>query len=167
MKTSVARFLEAAQDYIAWVDAIVSGETTTISLRALSIALSRLQVAALGLPSVSDLADDDAVDSVRQDSPEESERIREALAIRLPVSAYGLIFDPLDEDERVPVVATLDDDLRDIYGDLRDGMALANAGFYSDAVWHWRFGYFTHWGRHAAFAQTAIYQYLTENQDDE
>jgi hypothetical protein len=89
--------------------------------------------------------------------------MRKALAEHLPISVYAFIFNPLDENDRTAILTTLNDDLADIYSDLADGIALANEGYYHDALWHWRSLYFGHWGRHAVHAQAAIWQYLREN----
>jgi Domain of unknown function (DUF5063) len=69
---------------------------------------------------------------------------------------YRLMFDPYEDE--MPVVASLADDIADIYRDLKDGFALLNAGGSRDgAVWEWRHGFDHHWGRHAAHALYAVY----------
>lgn len=165
MKSAAEAFIRVARAYIAWVDAAESG-TAPVSFRDLHIALSQLQSAALKLPLVSDIELSDAADSIEKHTIEDSRRLCEVLATRLPVRSYGLVFDPLDEDDRVAVETTLDDDLTDVYWDIKDGIALADAGYHGDAVWHWRLLYFSHWGRHVVHAQSAVWQYLAENQDE-
>lgn len=81
----------------------------------------------------------------------------------LPFSKYHLVFNALDDAKPVPVTTNIQDDLADIYIDLEDGIEIANTGFENDALWTWRFSYYSHWGRHAVHAQTAIWQYLAEN----
>ncbi|MFA6305064.1 MAG: DUF5063 domain-containing protein [Patescibacteria group bacterium] len=67
---------------------------------------------------------------------------------------YWLIFNPLIEDKNIDdevVKAGVYDDLADIYRDVKNGLieyqenSLENI---TDAVWHWRFHFYTHWGDH-------------------
>jgi Domain of unknown function (DUF5063) len=62
------------------------------------------------------------------------------------------MFDPYDDGALV--AATLAHEIAGIYGDLKDGFALLEAGGSPEgsAVWKWRFGFEHHWGRHAAHA---------------
>ena len=39
---------------------------------------------------------------------------------------------------------------------LREGLGYYEQGRLADAVWSWRFLFFTHWGRHASSALRAI-----------
>lgn len=81
-----------------------------------------------------------------------SRRISEKLG---DADYYRLIFDPYQADP--PVTASLADDVADIYRDLRGGFALLEPGGMRDgAVWEWRFGFDSHWGRHAAHALYAV-----------
>jgi Domain of unknown function (DUF5063) len=51
------------------------------------------------------------------------------------------------------------DDLADIWRDLKEGLdVLTNrtASAEVDAIWHWRFSFESHWGRHARSAITAL-----------
>jgi hypothetical protein len=69
---------------------------------------------------------------------------------------YWFMFDPYDDGTLV--AATLADDIAGIYGDLKDGFALLEAGGSPEgAVWEWRFGFEHHWGRHAAHALYAVH----------
>jgi hypothetical protein len=166
IKLVSSRFIEVARSYMHWVDAASSGSGSAPSLYQLHRGLSQLQAAALDLPPVMDDDLDDAAD-VLKERLEHDPQVQRSLAACLPFSAYSLVFDPLDEKERVAILTTLDDDLADIYWDISDGIALADAGYHGDAIWHLRFSYFTHWGRHAVHAQTAIWQYLADHQDED
>jgi hypothetical protein len=77
----------------------------------------------------------------------------------LPIGNYSLIFDPLDLSAP-PVVSSLQDDLADIYLDLRTGMKLFESGLWREALWEWRLLFRMHWGRHAVAAQTALWAAL-------
>lgn len=158
-------FMHAAKRYLSCIDGIESG--ARVSLRELHQLICTLQIAALELEAVDDDELDDAADELKGRSFERAQRLRKVIAERLPIGVYALVFNPLEEEDRKCILTTLDDDLADIYGDLADGIALAEAGYHGDAVWHWRFLYFNHWGRHAVHAQGAIWQYLADNQGDE
>jgi len=45
-------------------------------------------------------------------------------------------------------MATIADDLSDIYSDLTASLALYRSGRIQSALWRWHFTYYTHWGRH-------------------
>ena len=55
--------------------------------------------------------------------------------------------DPLEVSPARPVMATIADDLGDIYNDLIEGLALYSAGQSQNALWHWHFTYYAHWGQ--------------------
>lgn len=80
----------------------------------------------------------------------------------LPFNEYCFVFNPLDESDREAILTTIEDDISGIYEDLKEGVALCDAGRYSDAIWEWRFAYYSHWGRHVAHAQAAIWQFLAD-----
>lgn len=67
-----------------------------------------------------------------------------------------------------PGPSSLADDLADIYRDLKSGLALwdAKADRAVDAVWGWRFGWSTHWGRHAVDALGRVHTIIYEHDDD-
>ncbi len=65
---------------------------------------------------------------------------------------YQTVFDPLHDKEAIP--HTLEDDLADIYCDVKRGL-IAMAGAKSPAasvVWDWKFNLEMHWGKHAVNA---------------
>ncbi|HLX32979.1 MAG TPA: DUF5063 domain-containing protein [Gaiellaceae bacterium] len=72
------------------------------------------------------------------------------------INNYSFVFDPYEQDA-APVTGSLADDLAGIYSDLRVGLALYAAEAYDDAIWEWRFGFESHWGRHAAHALYALH----------
>lgn len=71
-------------------------------------------------------------------------------------------YDPLEVNPPKPVMATLADDLHDIYGDLLKGLVIYRAAKPQNALWQWHFTYYAHWGRHPSRAQSAIWQHLSE-----
>lgn len=71
---------------------------------------------------------------------------------------YREIFDPYSGLDEEPVIGSLSDDLGDIYVDLMEGLDAHDAGCVpGDAVFHWRFGFWTHWGEHATGALRALH----------
>jgi len=55
------------------------------------------------------------------------------------------------------------DDLADIYGDLIGVSWLWENSGEADAVWHFRFGYQTHWGRHLLDLRSYLHWKLYES----
>lgn len=76
-----------------------------------------------------------------------------------PHDVYREVFDPYEKDaaEQGPAHASLADGFADLYFDLGDGLALWDAGRLEEAVWEWRFGFFSHWGEHAVGALRALF----------
>ena len=148
--SEVLAFVAVAREVIAWVD---HGMRTDI--RGLHSLLARLQAAAAALPDVSTNAE--APDPVDERPPYHN--VVQRLA-GLPLDHYAVVFDPLEQPEADPVTASLADDLADIYNDLLNGFRYFDASRVAEAVWYWRFEYYSHWGRHASHAQTALWQFL-------
>jgi hypothetical protein len=65
------------------------------------------------------------------------------------------VVDPY-EDSRA-ALGSLTDDLLDIDRDLREGLAVYDAGHPGAAAWLWRFGLEAHWGDHAVSALRALH----------
>jgi hypothetical protein len=62
---------------------------------------------------------------------------------------YWEIFDPRKHGK--PIRASLADDIADIYRDLKRGSNCLKDDP-AEAIFHWRFGFYTHWGMHAVDA---------------
>ena len=122
-------------------------------MRELERHLIALYSAALDLPT----GDADGPDAPPSMTPDEWQALHRRLSEKFgDIDHYHLIFDPYQEEP--PVVASLADDVADIYRDLRDGFALLEAGGSREgAIWEWRFGFDSHWGRHAAHALYVVY----------
>ncbi|MBV9719752.1 MAG: DUF5063 domain-containing protein [Candidatus Eremiobacteraeota bacterium] len=152
-------FAYYAELYVTWFDEVVSDEATPLSMRRLHEVLALLQAAAARLTAIP--PDDEA------DSDFEGRDVVGALRAKLPTDAYSVVFDPFEYDPLEvnppkPVMATIADDLGDIYNNVKEGLALYRAGQIQNALWHWHFSYYAHWGRHLSNAQPAIWQYLRE-----
>jgi Domain of unknown function (DUF5063) len=73
------------------------------------------------------------------------------------VECYAVMFDPYESDSK-PVMGSLADDAADVYRELKDGLGvIASGGGIENAVWAWRFGFDSHWGKHAAEALYALH----------
>ncbi|ANU10905.1 hypothetical protein BBH88_11580 [Planococcus antarcticus DSM 14505] len=70
-------------------------------------------------------------------------------------NVYTEIFDPYHDE--TPVNGCLDDDIIDIYSDIKKGHILYEQGQDVKAVWEWRFGLEVHWGEHATSAIRALH----------
>jgi hypothetical protein len=153
-------FADNAELYVHWFDQAVSDEASAISLRRLHEILGSLQAAAARLTGVEP---GDEADLDFEKNRDGTDILRE----KLPVDAYSVVFNPLEYDPTevnppVPVMATISDDLSDIYRDLMRGLVLFQNGYIESALWQWHFMYYAHWGRHLSHAQSAIWQYLSE-----
>ena len=69
---------------------------------------------------------------------------------------YRVVFDPYEAPEEEEVVGNLADDLVEVYLDLRSGLRKWARGDSGGALWEWRFGLESHWGRHVTSALGAI-----------
>ena len=146
--------------YVCWFDQVVSDETPIVSMRRLHEILGLLQAAAARLTGV---APNDEADIDFEDERDTVTILRK----KLPVNAYSVVFDPLEYNPLElnppkPVMATIADDLSDIYRNTMEGLVEHRAGRIQNALWQWHFTYYNHWGRHLSHAQSAIWQYLSE-----
>jgi Domain of unknown function (DUF5063) len=66
---------------------------------------------------------------------------------------------PFGDDAREEFGGVLQDDLFDIYRDLRDPVDAGVAE--AEAVWEWRFSFWTHWGEHLVDALRIIHLHLS------
>ncbi|MFN2529064.1 MAG: DUF5063 domain-containing protein [Candidatus Baltobacteraceae bacterium] len=168
---ALTHFVEVCEAFTKWIDDCKSSGADLTNLHLL---LVELQAALIRLPACDEDADDDD-DDVTEEANEATELLKgrtahqerwksltEKLSV-LPVQHYQIVFDTLtDGPDVAPVTGWLADDLADIYLDLKKGLAEMNHGRVDDAIWEWRFGYFSHWGRHLTHAQCAILDYLRE-----
>ncbi len=85
---------------------------------------------------------------------------------------YVEVFDAYDPESE-GLTGALWDDLADVYGDVSQGLETLDLDDASaddnlrDAVWHWRFSFFAHWGEHATSAIRALYWALRRMGDDD
>jgi hypothetical protein len=67
-----------------------------------------------------------------------------------------VVFDPYDPPDESEIVGNLADDLVEVYLELRSGLRKWERGDSGGALWEWRFGLESHWGRHVTSALGAI-----------
>lgn len=82
---------------------------------------------------------------------------------------YWLVFNPLAKDEDINdevVRAGVYDDLADIYRDVKNGLLeyqKHSQENVNDAIWHWRFHFYTHWGDHLVRLLKPLNQIIEDN----
>ena len=79
----------------------------------------------------------------------------------LPFGFYRDLFDDSPESEELPTLGDIQDDLKDIYTELKTGIFMWEMGFCSQAENQWAFSFRVHWGRHAVCALKAMFPRLT------
>ena len=114
------------------------------------------------LPAVSpsDLDDREEIKRTRV-KQEEWGQLYESLKEKLgDWNLYWQVFDPTKDSEAIH--GSLADDIADIYRDIKEGLGVQDPGLalQRDAVWSWRFGYYSHWGHHAINALFTAYALL-------
>ena len=126
-------------------------------LSTLASALPRLQAAAADLPHVEPASDELPLGTRERKSPPDA-------VWRFLPDDWGEVQDNLHETvegQESLAPALVADDLADIYDDVVEGFDILEAGFpENEAVWHWQFGFWTHWGYHVAEAQRVIHYYV-------
>jgi hypothetical protein len=156
---AVDRFAEEAATFGKW--ALLGTATGERAVRDALVCITRLYLAALELPPAwsDELADQPDAERI---GDEEWAAVF-AAAGRLPLSDYGEVFDPCKVPPEEPVVASLADDIADIYRDVVSGLREYQAGRRAQALWEWGFGFQHHWGEHATGAIRALHCWLATN----
>ena len=79
-------------------------------------------------------------------------RILSSLSTKLgECDTYWVIFAPTQLEPESPVCGSLNDDIADIYRDLKNGLIHWAAGdekLRESVVWEWKFSFETHWSHH-------------------
>ncbi|MFN8455443.1 MAG: DUF5063 domain-containing protein [Anaerolineae bacterium] len=151
------KFTGVAREFCQWAESEFSTDVQSMQ-QALEL-ITRLYLSSVGL--IDELRDvDEATPSVESTASMRS--IIYARASSLPVKYYSEVFNPLLIPAEEPVIGDLADDIADIYGDIRRGLNLFEAGYTEQAIWQWLFHMQHHWGEHATSAIRAIHWYLSE-----
>ena len=124
-------------------------------VRALERALVDLYAAGLTLKGLQPDEDSPASEGQTDDN---AAALQRRLGQKLGAyNLYSVVFDPYEPDSSDPVTGSLADDVADIYRDLQVGFAELRAGRVANALWEWKLGFDTHWGKHASEAIYALY----------
>ena len=146
---AIERFAQAAGELCRYLESAPSMSTATY--RELARLLAGVCALAFDLP-----------DTEPSDRAPRAPKL-EALAIAFGErDTYREVFDAYANDADEPVVGSLSDDVRDIYRELMEGLAMFDAKRVADAAWSWRFSFYMHWGEHATSALRALYWLLRE-----
>jgi hypothetical protein len=153
---AVERFATEAAAFQQW--ARHGADTGERAVREALVRITRLYLAALELPPAwsEELASEPDAERVGEDEW----RAVFAAASRLPVDYYAEVFDPSVIPPEVPVIASIADDIADIYRDVVSGLGAYQAGRRAQAIWEWGFGFEHHWGEHATGAIRALHAWL-------
>ena len=154
IRAEVLAFRTAAEQFCAWVE--VPAEDAEQELHLAMRHVSELYTLALAMPG----ADPDP--SVPDQSLDKNDH--EAVYMRfkrLPFQYYGEVFDTTRVPPEEPTVGDLADDLLDIYTDVKGGLAYFAKGHPEQAVFHWKFTWGVHWGRHPTSALRAMHCWRT------
>jgi hypothetical protein len=142
-------------------------------LRGMHLALPRLYLAGVQLPSTAILftdaesaSDAGAGGELPAESEPDPDRLSNEDAAALCFSLgeligerglYRKIFDPYEPSTQPEVMGMPADDFADIFRDVQDGLTKWRRGESGEALWEWRFGLENHWGKHLVEALHALY----------
>lgn len=164
------RFGLIAQQFCSLVDSAVTVDKTELLVQVYRI-LPDLIGEAIRLPKV-ELGDDEDPNQeagMRQlrakarMKEEEWGQLYNSLKEKLGEwDLYWQVFDPTKDNEAI--YGSLADDFADIYRDLKEVIDLkdSNQAPRRDIIWKWRFGFYSHWGKHAIDALRTIHFLLEE-----
>jgi len=156
LQEAVDRFAALAREYCAWAEGPPLTDEEDLN-RAIAF-VARLYCAALQLPSTNPRIED-ASDGL---SLEDYRAIHKRFS-SLPFQYYWEVFHPVADAADEAVAGDICDDLADIYRDLKDGLAIFDAGNDQLAGFHWSSSFGFHWGRHATSALHALHCYATRS----
>lgn len=159
--SSVAGFSAIAKTYVALID---RADDRNSLVAELAFVLPSLYATAARLPNV---APETGEGPVAESRFEDWQLIRGRLDRLFGDSDLYWAIDPSGRPEQEPVAGSLSDDLADIYLDVNEGLSLlAAGGSQIDAVWEWRFSFWSHWGSHTADAIRVIHSRVGQTRDD-
>jgi hypothetical protein len=159
------RFGSVAQRFCAVVDSAPSLDRIEFLMQVYRI-LPQLIGEAISLPNI-ELNDDENQEEERR---KWAVRARAGLTEPQWVQLYPLlkdklgdwdlywqVFDPTTDSEAIR--GSLADDIADTCRDLKEGIILSETHQASpeDNIWHWRLGFYSHWGSHAMLALRTIH----------
>jgi hypothetical protein len=164
------RFRPVAQRFCSLVDSSVTLDKTEFLVELYRM-IPELIGEAMRLPGVESAVADNEVENpetlMSQTKPkarighEEWSQLYKALQEKLgDWNLYWQVFDPIKENEAIR--GSLADDIADIYRDLKEGIEHMESDkvLLRDIIFVWRYGFYSHWGRHAINALNTIHSLL-------
>jgi len=174
------RFASIAQEFCSAIDAAPKLDRTELLVQIYKI-LPKLISEAISLPLVELKEDESEEEEIKKSQARERhqfdraqwQELYEFLKVKLgDLNLYWEVWDPT-KDPKDPtkdneaIHGSLADDFADIYGDLSEGLELSKArqALPEDNIWHWRFSYYSHWGKHAIDALRTVHFLVREMLD--
>lgn len=149
-----------AERYCSLIEGAASFERDVFAAE-LAESLAAILSAAAGLPDVTPTRTE------LPHSPPHEQFVGHFAAVQLALGeweGYWTTLSPYGNEAGTAISLPLADDLVDIWRDLKGGLlALDDGAAVQDVVWEWRFGFYSHWGRHATEALRALHARLAEN----
>jgi len=146
VQPAVARFVGLAERYCALIRSHDPESPAEWLPRAHAL-LSELYAAALVLPTPADAPECPPVSASIDEAPFPKVRCR---------NFYSEFYDPFEVPAR-PGGYSVSGNLGEIHHDLASGLECWHSGNRDGAVWGWRFGFESHWGRHLANVLHALH----------
>ncbi len=154
-EAAIDSFIAVAAEYCDWLEAPpLSMAQEHFAATGL---VARLYASAIQLPDV----DPDYLPLMPQ-APALERFAAETVRLRLrsfPFQHYWEVFHTLTTEAEEPCLGDITDDLADIYHDVKEGLLALKISGRPLAVWHWRFTFSVHWGRHASSALRALHEF--------
>lgn len=154
--SAVDSFRNDAAAYCDFIDALRTGTVAEPYPQLLQL-LSNLAKSGVALPF------DMAKGKVENKGMDHSQwqQVSSEIAAAIAPAIAALLTEHDDDQESLVRAYMLDDDLSDIYRDIRQGLnlyAVDDPEHRAEAVWQWRFGYENHWGAHLFRALTTVHE---------
>lgn len=149
-------FVQCAKDYVLLIEQIMKGQD--VSLRQISKAVAALYAAAFDLPDPN-LPENDVLPGTFESNFDEWKDLFRGIGKWFYANLAEVKFSPEEEEEMycMPV----EDDLADIYGDIKPGLRAWDASidaYLPEVVFHWKCFFETHWGQHAVNAMRVLHE---------
>jgi hypothetical protein len=165
-----ARFASVAQEFCSVIDSALNLDTIELLMQVYRI-LPRLIGEAINLPNMEASENESQEEESKKSQARARLRLSEAqwenlyefLKAKLgELDLYWQVSDPSKDHEAIH--GSLADDFADIYRDLKEGLSLGEVHQVPPEanIWHWRLGYYSHWGEHAIDALRTIHFLLEE-----
>lgn len=154
-------FLKASRDFCAFIESIDKSDDTY--LRQLQTLLLTLYQRATVLPWI----ESEFSQEFEVNIPEGYiKNILKSLSDRIGANRYyWTVFDPTDDTDKEAVCGDLVDDIGDVYHDVKRGLLIFDIGTIGSkevALWHLKFLFEKHWGKHTIDALRTLHFLLEE-----